>query len=197
MRDFVRYYKWHLVFFLIVAICVTYVVVKVTEDKSSDLIVGYFGTQYVNDQTFNDNLPMWKELLHDSNEDGERKATLIANIFDRQRDIDESMVDIVDADQYDLYISTKETFENFEDKSRFTDADEYLLNINDKTTHVLKDSTGRAYAISLEGNDFATYMGINNSKGIYMAVSAPKKGEELTTNKKNARNIAQYIILEG
>ncbi len=196
MRDFVRYYKWHLIFFLIVALCTAYVVVKVTEDKSADLIVGYFGTQYANDQTFNDNLPMWKELLHDSNEDGEKNATMYTIIYDRQRDIDEGFADIVDSDQYELYISTKETFENFEDKSRFEDVETYLDTQGEKAP-MLKDSSGRIYAISIEDNDYAAYMGLNSSKDIYIAVAAPKKGDELTTNMKNARNIAQYIIEEG
>ena len=196
MRDFIRYYKWHLIFFLMIAICTTYVVVKVTEDKTPDLIVGYLGTHYVNDQTFNDNLPMWKELLHDSNEDGEKKAAMYAFIYDRQRDIDEDFVDFVDSDQYDLYISTKETFENFEDKTRFEDVETYL-NTQEEKVPMLKDSKGRIYAISIEDNDYATYMGLNDSEDIYIAVAAPKKGDELTTNKKNARNIAQYIIEEG
>lgn len=196
MRDFIRYYKWHLIFFLIVAICTAYVVVKVTEDKTPDLVVGYFGTHYVNDQTFNDNLPMWKELLHDSNEDGEKKAAMYAFIYDRQRDIDEDFVDVVDSEQYDLYISTKETFENFEDKTRFEDVETYL-NTQEEKVPMLKDSKGRIYAISIEDNDYANYMGLNDSKDIYIAVAAPKKGDELTTNKKNARNIAQYIIEEG
>ncbi|MBQ8391936.1 MAG: hypothetical protein IJX50_05305 [Clostridia bacterium] len=196
MRDFIRYYKWHLIFFLIIAVCTAYVVVKVTEDKTPDLVVGYFGTHYVNDQTFNDNLPMWKELLHDSNEDGEKKAAMYAFIYDRQRDIDEDFVDVVDSDQYDLYISTKETFENFEDKTRFEDVETYL-NTQEEKVPMLKDSKGRIYAISIEDNDYANYMGLNDSKDIYIAVAAPKKGDELTTNKKNARNIAQYIIEEG
>lgn len=196
MRDFIRYYRWHIIFFLIIAICTAYVVVKVTEDKTPDLVVGYLGTRYVNDQTFNDNLPMWKELLHDSNEDGEKKAAMYAFIYDRQRDIDEDFVDFVDSDQYDLYISTKETFENFEDKTRFEDVETYL-NTQEEKVPMLKDSKGRIYAISIEDNDYATYMGLNDSKDIYIAVAAPKKGDELTTNKKNARNIAQYIIEEG
>ena len=196
MRDFIRYYKWHLIFFLIVAICTVYVVVKVTEDKSADLIVGYFGTQYANDQTFNDNFPMWKELLHDYNEDGEKKAAMYTIIYDRQRDIDDDFPDVVDSDQYDLYISTKETFENFEDKTRFEDVEAYLDTQGEKAP-MLKDSSGRIYAVSIEDNDYATYMGLNSSKDIYIAVAAPQKGDELTTNKKNARNIAQYIIEEG
>ncbi len=196
MRDFIRYYKWHLIFFLIIAVCTTYVVVKVNEDKAPDLVVGYFGTEYANDQTFNDNLPMWKELLHDSNEDGEKKAAMYTVIYDRQRDIDEDFVDVVDGDQYDLYISTKATFENFEDKTRFEDVETYLNTQGEKAT-MLKDSKGRIYAISIEDNDYANYMGLNDSKDMYIAVAAPKKGDELTTNQKNARNIAQYIIEEG
>lgn len=196
MREFINYYKWHLIFFLIIAVCTTYVVVKVTEDKSPDLVVGYFGTQYANDQTFNDNLPMWKELLHDSNEDGEKKAIMHTFIYDRQRDIDEDFVDVVDSDQYDLYISTKETFENFEDKTRFEDVETYI-NTQGEKAPMLKDSKGRIYAISIEDNEYANYMGLNSSKDIYIAVAAPKKGDELTTNQKNARNIAQYIIDEG
>lgn len=196
MRDFIRYYKWHLIFLLIVALCTIYVVVKVNEDKSADLIVGYFGIQYANDQTFNDNLPMWKELLHDSNEDGEKKAAMYTIIYDRQKDIDDDFIDVVDSDQYDLYISTKETFENFEDKTRFEDIETYIVTQGEKAP-MLKDSSGRIYAISIEDNDYATYMGLNSSKDIYIAVAAPKKGDELTTNKKNARNIAQYIIEEG
>ena len=196
MRDFIRYYKWHLIFLLIVTICTFYVVVKVTEDKSADLIVGYFGTQYANDQTFNDNFPMWKELLHDSNEDGKKEAAMHAIIYDRQREIDRDFPDVVDSEQYDLYISTKETFENFEDKTRFEDVETYIDTQNEKAS-MLKDSSGRIYAISIEDNDYASYMGLNNSKDIYIAVAAPKKGSELTTNQKNARNIAQYIIEEG
>ena len=151
MRDFIRYYKWHLIFFLIVAICTFYVVVKVTEDKSADLIVGYFGTQYANNQTFNDNLPMWKELLHDSNEDGKKEATMHAIIYDRQREIDRDFPDVVDSEQYDLYISTKETFENFEDKTRFEDVETYIDTQVEKAS-MLKDSSGRIYAISIEEN---------------------------------------------
>ena len=105
-------------------------------------------------------------------------------------------MDVVDSDQYDIYISTKETFENFEDKSRFEDVDAYIDTQAEKAP-MLKDSKGRIYAISIEDNDYANYMGLNSSKDIYIAVAAPKKGDELTTNKKNARNITQYIIDEG
>lgn len=191
MRRFIRYYKWHLLFSLLVLICISFAVFNMTTTVSPDIVVTYADSRYIDTQIFNDNKYLWEHLLQDANGDEKKVATLSAYTADIQRDLDDLFVKLVDEDTSDIYVLSKTTFENFEDKSVFVDARQYA-NINEERTETLKDKDGRIYAVSLEGNDFVKNLGIIDSTDLFIGVCECK--EELTPYRKNGRNIASTII---
>ena len=193
---FFKYYIWHIVFSVLILACIIFLFISFTTTSSSDVLIGYIGTKYINIQTFEDSKAQFEILLQDSNDDDKKTAYMVANIFDKQKDVDEAFADAVDNYTYNIYIATKSTFENFKDKSKFEDAETYM-NVNEKKHVVLKDSSGRVYAISIEDNEFTTSLGINEPEDLYIAVAAPEDAEDISQNIKNARNITQYLITEG
>lgn len=192
MRKIIDYYKWHLLFALIVLICLGFIFMSVTTQFSPDMIIGYSGSRYVNLQTFNDNKAELERLLHDADNDGKKVANFVAYTGDLQKDINESFEKMIDSGSYDIYIADKETFEAYEDKDVFADAISYI-SFRDKEYDTLKDSSGRIYATSLAGNSLAQRMGIVDPDGLYIAAAQDKDGE-LTDQRKNGRNLAGYIV---
>lgn len=192
MKRFIRYYKWHLLFALLVIICLSFAVFNITTTISPDIVVTYADVRYIDTQVFNDNKYLWEHLLQDANGDDKKAAVLSAYTADYQRDLDELFVKLVEEDTSDIYVLSKTTFENFEDKSVFVDARTYA-NINEERTETLKDSNGKIYAVSLEGNKFVKNLGIIDSTDLYIGVCETTDGE-LTTFRKNGRNIASTII---
>ena len=192
MKRFIGYYKWHLLFLLLVIICVAFVLFNMTTTVSPDMTIAYADIRYIDTQMFNDNKHAWEHWLQDSNGDDKKVANLIAYNADLQRDIDELFVKLVDEDTNDIYIMSKTTFENFEDKSVFFDVRSYA-EINEERNDFLKDEDGKIYAVSLEDNKFAKDLGIIDTTDLYIAVCESKE-DEIPTERKNGRNIASTII---
>lgn len=197
MKSFIRYYKWHLIFLLLIIVCIVFIFVNMTSTTQPDLIVGYIGTSYVNVQTFNDNKYEIELLLRDANDDSKKLAEMYAYAVDLQSDLDETFAEMVDSGDYDIYITTREAFEVFEDKSAFVTANEYV-NLGTKEIDTLKDKSGRTYAVSLQDNEYAKKLGIMDTTELFIAVADAdtEDGEELPGSRKNGRNIAGYIIGE-
>lgn len=193
MKAFIRYYKWHIVFALLVITCIGFMLVNMASQVDSDLIIGYVGTNYVNVQNFNDRKSEIELLLKDTTGDDKRVANMVAYTADLQSDIDEHLQEMVDDDSYDIYIASKDTFAAFPDKSAFVDAEAYV-NFGENAPDTLKDSSGRVYATSLAENEFIRDLGVVDTTGLYIAVAMDKDGEEISDKRKNARNIAGYII---
>lgn len=197
MRRFIDYYKWHLLFLLLVLICVGFMFLNITSTTEPDLVIGYIGINYVNVQTFNDNKGEIELLLRDSNDDGERLTSMYAYAVDLENDLHDTFAEMIDTDNYDIYITTKSALKKAEDKSVFVSASEYV-NLSGKDIDTLKDKSGRVYAVSLEDNEYLKKMGIMNTTDLYIAVAQSEndKEGELPGNRKNGRNIAGYIIGE-
>ena len=195
MRRFFDFYKWHLFFLVLIIICVGFVLSNVTHKKEPDLTIGYVGKNYINVQTFNDNKKTIELLLHDANGDSEKISSIGAYAVDLESDLHEVFEKLIDKDSFDLFIAEKTAFTKYADKSVFATATEYA-NLVEKPADTLKDDKGRVYAVSLEGIDFLKRMGIVDSTDLYIAAMNPKDGGELTTNRKNGRNIAGYILTQ-
>ncbi len=193
MRGFFRYYKWHLIFFVIIAICTVYVLFNLTTSNTPDLSLGYAGTQFVQRQDFVDYSSRIELLLRDANGDEKKRASLNLHVCDYPEDVAEALLEMVEDGQYDIYLSTKDAFKNFKDKSRFESVDTYAT-IKEKDIDVIKDKSGRGYAVSLKDNKLIEYMGFYDTSDLYIAVAAPEKGEAATTTQKNGRNVAGVII---
>ena len=193
MRRFFRYYKWHIFFFILIAVCLSFVLFNMTISTTPDLIIGYVGDRYVNAQTFNDNKSTIELLLKDVNGDKKMTASLLPYTADLQSDIDTLLVEMLGTGSYDIYIASEKTFENCEDKSLFANAEEYI-SFGSSEIKTLKDKTGRIYAISIDGNEFVKKMGIIDSTDLYIAVALDKDKKEMSDNRKNGRNITGYII---
>ena len=192
MRVFVREYRWHLIFFLLIMVCVLFIFVSSVTKVENDMIVGYVGDKYVNTQSFNDNKAELELLLIDSNKDKKRHTELLSYTVDLQKDIDELFTQMVESESYHIYISSKKTFKNYKDKDCFADLSGYI-GAGADTTDVLKDAKGRVYAISLEGNTLAERLGIVDTKELYIG-AAFFNGDSLTDQEKNGMNITGYII---
>ena len=195
MRRFFEYYKWHLFFLVLIVICVGFVLSNVTQQKEPDLTIGYVGKNYINVQTFNDNKTTIELLLHDANGDGEKISSIGAYAVDLESDLHEVFEKLIDKDSYDLFIAEKTAFTKYKDKSVFATATEYV-SLTKEPFETLKDDSGRVYAVSVENIDFVKRMGIVDSTDLYVAAVNPKEGKELSTNRKNGRNIAGYILTQ-
>lgn len=192
LRRFIRYYKWHLIFSLLVLVCLVFVYSNMTMQVSPDLTVGYAGTKYINTQSFMDSKAELELLLKDANGDDKKLAGIYTRTGDLQRDINEAFAEIVDAGSYDIYIASKETFESYEDKSAFEDSRVYIT-FGENKPDTLEDSSGRTYAVSIEDNTLAERLGFVNTEGLYIAAAVDKDGV-ISDYKKNGRNITGYII---
>lgn len=195
MRRFFDFYKWHLFFLILIVICVVFVLSNVTQKKEPDIMIGYVGKNYINVQTFNDNKGIIELLLHDATGDGEKISSIGAYAVDLESDLHEVFEKLVDKDSFDLFIAEKTAFTKYKDKSVFVTATEYV-NLSERPLETLKDDNGRIYAVSLEGIDFMKRMGFVDSTDLYIAAVNPKDGGELSTNRKNGRNIAGYILTQ-
>lgn len=197
MRNFIRYYKWHMIFAVIVVICVGFMLRNTFSTSKPDLTIGYSGVNYINVQNFNDRKVEIEDLiLKDANDDGRKLAELYAYTMDLEKDVEENFAEVVDSDSYDIYITTKNALESFEDKSKFTDVSIYFT-IDEKKNKTLEDSSGRVYAISLDGNKYITDLGFLDTTDLYLAVAEEsEKSDEISVYKKNARNVAGYILGE-
>lgn len=192
LRRFLRYYKWHLIFALLVVICLAFVYTNMTANDEPDLTIAYVGTQYINTQSFMDYKAEIELLIKDANGDGKKLAAVSANTGDLQRDIDEAFFEIVESGSYDIYVASEKTFSSYKDKKAFVSTDEYIT-FGEGKFDTLSDSSGRTYAVSLKDNTLAKRLGFMDTTDLYIAAAVGKE-ETLSDFKKNGRNIAGYII---
>ena len=189
LRSVLSFYKWHLIFILIIAICIGFIVKSCTTDPAPDLIIGYIAAPYVKIEDFDNNKStLIEHLLHDANNDGKKTAELIDYTIDSQDDIKELFVDMIDSQSYHIYVLPKEAFIAYKDKTAFA-----TLSINAANVETLKDDSGRVYAYSVEGNTFMETIGFINTENLYIA-AANFGNEELSREEKNGMNITREII---
>lgn len=197
MRAFFNYYKWHILFFALFVICITAFALSSCQKSEADLKITCISTEYVNVQTFNDTKNDLEEFLHDSDGDNKKTAILSSHTVDTQSDLDEVAETLCTAEDCDIIITTKATFERFEKKDIFDTSTNYVWDTGTGKYEVLKDEQGRVYAVSIEGNEYLKNMGFLNTTDLYLAVVIEDSdSDNLPSTKKNARNIAQVIIKE-
>ena len=194
-RKFWQFYKWHILFLVLIAICVGFVLSNVTQKEEPDLSICYVGKNYINVQTFNDNKRTLELLLHDSNDDGKKSTVISAYPVDLESDLHEVFKKMVERDTEDIFIAEKTAFTKYEDKSVFATASEYV-DLSKLNVDTLKDDDGRVYAVSLEGCPYLKRLGIFDDTDLYIAAANPADGGELTKKHKNGRNIAGYILAQ-
>lgn len=197
MRAFFDYYKWHLFFFTLFVFCIAVFALSSCRKSVPDLKITCISTEYVNVQTFNDTKGDLEEFLHDADGDGEKYALLTSYTYDVQSDLDELFEALCTEEDSDIIITTKETFERFEDKDMFDTSTNYVKDTGTGKYDVLTDETGRVYAVSIEKNEYLENMGFLSTANLYLAVvMGDTDNDDLSATKKNARNIAQVIIKE-
>lgn len=199
MRTFFKclfgYYKWHIFFLILITICVGFVFSNLTYERDPDLSLAYVGKNYINVQTFKDSKESIELLLHDVNGDGEKVASMAAYAVDLESDLHDVFEKLIEKNSYHIFIAEKESFTGYDDKSIFTTVTDYAI-LKEEFFEVLKDDSGRAYAVSLEDNDFIKTLGIVDETNLYIAAVNPKEGKKLTDRYKNGRNIAGYILTQ-
>lgn len=194
-KKFWYFYKWHILFLLLVVICVGFILMNVTQKNEPDLSICYIGKYFIHTQTFDDNKKMIEDLLHDANDDGKKVASLSAYPTDTESDLLEYFEGFVEKDTFDIFISERTAFTNCKDKSVFVTASEYVT-LSKLPVETLKDENGRVYAVSLAECKYLEKLGIFDETDLFIAAVDGKDGEELTNNRKNGRNIAGYILTE-
>jgi len=198
MRAFLSYYKWHIFFVALFAFCIASFTFSSCTKSEPDLIITYINTESANPGLFKDTKRNLERFLHDADGNDKKEAELVAKTCDTQSDLDELFEALCTVDDCDIILTTKETFERFEEKDMFDTSTNYVIDTGTGKYDVLTDENGRVYAVSIEGNDYLQNMGFDNTKNLYLAVvTGEPDREELTAHKKNARNIAQVIIKEG
>ena len=187
-RRFVGYYKWHLMFLLLIIVCLVFIIKSCSTDTAPDLRIGYIATPFVNEEDFESNKPKFEHLLHDANEDKKKIAELVPYTVDKQDEINDLFVDMIESESYHIYILPKEAFIAYKDKSAFAS-----ISVNAGNTETIKDGKGRVYAYSVEGNSYLESLGFLNTDNLFIA-AADFKDKELSTEEKNGINITKEII---
>lgn len=191
-KEFLKYYKWQIIFFILIFICAAFVFSKTTEEYPADLRIAYTSTNYMNSQTFNDYRSELEMLLNEATNDDKKVATIETYSSKDLTEVTNKLKEYIKSDDYDIYIASQEAFEAVEDKSVFVDASRYVSQIIRRDT-MLEDSSGRAYAVPLEGNTLIETFGGTDTTGLYIAAAA-EEGENTSAFRKNGANICGYII---
>ena len=119
MRQFFDYYKWHLFFFGLFIVCISVITISSCSNSKPDLKINCISTAYVNVQTFNDTKADLEALLQDADGDKKKIAEMNSYTYDVQDDLNEILLLLCTPADSDIIITTKATFEEFEDKSLF------------------------------------------------------------------------------
>lgn len=191
LREFFRYYRWHIIFLALIAVCVVFVFFGVTKKENPDLRVLYSAQNYMNVQSFNDAKAEIELIIRDATGDKKRVASINAIIGNDDKEAEKNLSDAIDMDNYDIYISTKEAFEKIEDKSVFAPVESYYSISADEHTAALSDKKVGAYAASLKENSIAAMLGITNAENLYIAAAALKDD---SMYRKNGMNTVGYIL---
>ena len=188
-KKFVSYYKWHLIFLLLIIVCLAFIVQSCSTSTEPDLVIGYIASPYLKIEDFDNNKGQQIEiLLHDANDDGDKTVELLDYTVDKEDEINELFVDMIDSKSYHIYILPKHAFEAYKDKSAFSN-----IEVADVNVDSLKDEDGRIYAYSIEGNSYAEKLGFINNANLYIA-AANFGDAELSAQEKNGINITREII---
>ncbi len=187
-KSFISYYKWHLIFVLLIVVCLGFIIKSCSTDASPDLIIGYIASHYVNEEDFESGKTKFEHLLQDANGDGNRVSRLSTYIEDNQDDINEMFVEMIDSQDYHIYILPKESFVAYKDKDSFARFNQEYPNVE-----TLKDKDGRIYAYSIEGNSYMESLGFVDTDNLFIA-AADFGNKELSTEEKNGINITSEII---
>lgn len=188
MRSFLRFYRWHIIFILLILVCVLWAFGSATTKVEPDLVIGYTGTAYVNEQAYSDNQKTEIDLLlHDATGDGKKSSVLNSYTLGSTKDSVDVMEQMIE-NEYHIYIAPREVFEAIKDKSVFA-----TLNIDDDNVEKLSTYSGRIYAVSVDGNSVLKRLGFVKTDGLFIA-AADFKGENLTTFEKNGINITTELI---
>ena len=188
MRAFLNYYKWHLIFFLLILVCTIFISVKITTKEEPDVLLAYVGDSFVNNDDFNNNKSILELMLNDANKDGKRIPQMSSYMIDSQKDMVNVLNQVIETKSYQIYIAPKEVFRKIEDKSVFAKFAHDTGNLS-----TLKKPNGDVYAVSVEDNTLLVNLGIRDTKGLYIA-AADFGNEELSDKEKNGINITKEII---
>ena len=125
--------------------------------------------------------------------DGNEKKELIFEnfYFDNAKERAKKLDQLIEEDEWDLYIADKEAFEGVKNKNGFIEAD-YLPQSGSEIAS-LKDEKGRVYAASIKGNTIIKRLGIYEADYLYIAPASGKE-KEASQFRKNGRNICYYIL---
>lgn len=197
MRAFLGYYKWHIFFFMLFAVCVLTFTITSCRKSVPDLIINCISPEYINVQNFNDRKSYLEALLQDADGDKEKLIKLANYTYDTQNNLDEVMELMGNTNDSDIIITTSATLSEFQDKSILVDIRSFISDIDSGKYITLKDDSGKIYAVSLADNDYIKDMGFFNTSDLYIAVVDDETdASKRSTQKKNARNIALAIIKE-
>ena len=197
MRAFFDYYKWHIFFFMLFAVCVLTFTITSCSKSEPDLVINCISPEYINVQNFNDRKSYLEALLHDADGDDKKIITLANYTYDTQNNLDEVMKTLGNANDSDIIITTSATLSEFEDKSILVDLRSFISDADLEKYVTLKDDTGKVYAVSLIDNDYIKDMGFFNTSDLYITVADDEEdASKRSAKKKNARNITLAIIKE-
>ena len=186
-----RFYRWHIIFTILVIIALIFVLNGMRKSNSADLRIAFVADTYVNTQNFKANGTELELLLRDA--DGNEKKELIFEnfYFDNAKERAKKLDQLIEEDEWDLYIADKEAFEGVKNKNGFIEAD-YLPQSGSEIAS-LKDEKGRVYAASIKGNTIIKRLGIYEADNLYIAPASGKE-KEASQFRKNGRNICYYIL---
>lgn len=196
-KIFFSYYKWHLIFILLVLVCIVFVLTSITTSYDADLYIGYVNLQrsgYMDTQKFNDNKGDIENLLKDSTGDDFKYAAIKAIPANKDKEAVRLLEEMIETESYHIYIAPMQTFLTHDNPGDFATLLDPKGNVD-----TLTDSDGRIYAVSLEGNTYIERLGfrgsaaLSGSESLYIA-AADFGNEELTDYEKNGINISNFIV---
>ncbi len=189
-RSFFSYYKWHLIFLLLVIVCISFILGSVSTSYEVDLYIGYVGLEsgFMKQQEFEDSKGDFEKLLKDATEDGARHSAINVVNVNKEKEALKILQQMIETEDYHIYIAPKDTFLKHPDKNNFA-----KLLEPDSNVERLTDDSGRIYAISLAGNTYIERLGLRDPSDFYIAAASFGK-EELTDFEKNGINITNYIV---
>ena len=197
MKAFLNYYKWHIFFFMLFAVCVLTFTITSCRKSEPDLVINCISPEYINVQNFNDRKSYLEALLQDADGDDKKIISLVNYTYDTQNNLDEVMELLGNSNDSDIIITTSSTLAEFEDKSILVDMRNIISDADLEKYETLKDDTGKVYAVSLSDNDYITDMGFFNTSDLYITVVDDEEdASKRSAKKKNARNITLAIVKE-
>ena len=192
MNNSLGYYKWHIIFGIIILICVLFAVGSIFNKTPADMKIAYFSEKHMNVQYFRDAKEEIELLLHDANRDSIRYADVEAFSSKKAEELSGKLAQFIESKECTMIIADKNVFESVADKSVFQEVTGYM--IKDDDLSYLTDENEKLYATSLENNSVVKRLGMVENQNLYVAVLIKTENGEKTSDMKNAMNISGYII---